>query len=197
MADNSKLSQALMGNRNAAKDYAGAVQKKVGGAFATAKQKTKDSWEAVDKTVKYAAVGAAAGAATAVGGTGAAGLVLKAAGSTGKAMLGGAAVGSVTGAGLAHSFTKAVFDKQASQGNLYAAIDGDTAVRSATVGGAVGGAAYGAVGGAALYGASRIIGAPTPAKVAAGAVIGGVIGGVKGYKADRAEAAYIKKLTKG
>jgi hypothetical protein len=158
---------------------------KVGGVFASAKEKTKEGYEAVDKTLKYGAAGAAIGGAAALGGTGAAALATKAIGSTGRAALGGAVIGAGAGLASVRSINKAFQDPE----YVAAGIAPPPISKGAQALITANSAALGAAGTAVGFVAARALGAPTPAKIAAGAAIGGAIGAYQGYKADRAEEA--------
>jgi hypothetical protein len=149
---------------------------KAGGVFASTKEKSKQGWEAVDKTVKYGAAGAAIGGAAALGGVGGARLATNAIGSGTKAAVIGGAVGAGAGFLSAKSTEKYLSPETNKNRNI---------LRAAAT---VNTGALGALGGAVGYMGLKALGAPTPAKVAAGAVIGGAIGAYQGYKADRAEA---------
>lgn len=192
MATNSKLSEALKGNTNAAKSHAKRGMESIqnagnhakvtaGKVFASTAEKTKAGYEAVDKTLKYGAAGAAIGAATAVGGVGGARLATNMMGSATRAALVGGGVGAGAGYLSAKSVEKHLPDMSASEN------------RTLKVASTLNTGALGALGGALGYMGLKALGAPTPAKVAAGAIIGAGIGGYKGYKADRAEAAARKK----
>lgn len=135
------------------------------------RQKAKAGWEAIDKTVKYGAAGAAIGAATALGG---------------RALLPGALVIGGTGAGLGVGASNAIknFDKNKSYKENFKNTVGNISVGGLT------GLATGA-GLAALTVTSKIA-APVPIAIG-GAVVGGVIGLRNGYKKDREEAK-AKKL---
>lgn len=166
MDKNQKLSEALKGNTNAAKNH---VKK-----FLTSGEKrVKNAWEAIDKTVKYGAAGAVAGA-------------------TGVGLLG---IGSPFAKKVSLPISTAAYG---TAGGISGAVIGNGATTStqtrsqkrktvAIAAGTSGGAS--ALANLAAVASMRALGTPTPAKLAAGALIGGAIGAYRGYKLDRKEAA--------
>jgi hypothetical protein len=187
MATNDKLSQALKGNTNAAKDHAKLGIDAIGNSsnhpkvmagktFASTTEKAKAAWEAVDKTVKYGAAGAAIGAANGVVGNAATSFVVKKIGTTSSAakVYGGlsAVAGGAIGAPL-----------------------GDTPKRKAIAATAVGVPVgiLGAGTGAIAFKAAQAVSKVNPAlRIGLSTVAGAAVGGYIGYKADRAEEATSK-----
>lgn len=146
-------------------------------AFEKTSEKVKTGWEAIDKTVKYGAAGAAAGALGV--GLGSAGSFAAKRVSLPKSTAAFGAAGGISGATLGNTVSYPGQTKKERR-NIIAASAG-------------GGVVLGALSNAVPVVGMRLLGAPTPAKVAAGAVVGGAIGAYKGYKKDREEAAAKKK----
>lgn len=186
MATNQKLSEALKGNTNAAKNHVKkgmtAIQNagnnfnvQAGKAFASAKNNVSDKWESVDKTVKYAAIGAVAGAANAAVGNVTSKLILDKIKTTSNAAKIYGAVGGTLGAVGSSKMVQPVFPLTKEKATVIGAGTLLSGVTAASIG-------------AAAFKGAQIASRVNPAvRIGIGAIGGAAAGGYLGYKADRAE----------
>jgi hypothetical protein len=155
-----------------------AAKTRVGGAFASAKERTKENWEAVDKTVKYAAAGAAIGAASGVIGNATTRIFLDKVKNTSNAAKLYGAAGAIAGGTSGASIGSTPKGK---------------AIGAASLG--IPTAAMGAGIGALVFKSAQMVAKMNPAlKIGINTVGGAVTGGYLGYKIDREEEA-VRKAT--